>query len=228
MQILSVDTSSTSCSVAVCREDVLLAEVTNDIKETHAKHLMGMIDNAIRLSGLDLSLLDGFAVTQGPGSFTGLRIGIATVKGLAAATGKPIAGVSALDALAAQGSGFNGLICALMDARRGEVYAAVYRRTAEGLTKLSEEAAMAPDAVFGSLGEPAYFIGQGAVVYRDAIRKAMGDASRFAPPALNTIRASVLSQLSLPRFKSGRTDDTSGFMPVYLRKSDAEINLRKD
>jgi len=202
--------------------------VTNDVEQTHAKHLMGMIDSAIRLSGSDLASVDGFAVAQGPGSFTGLRIGIATVKGLAAATGKPMAGVSTLDALAAQGSGFNGLVCALMDARRGEVYAALYSQATTGLTKLSDEMVTTPEAVLDGLDEPSFFIGQGAVVYRHLIREAKGGAAHFAPPALNAIRASTLVQLSLARFSAGQTDDVAGFVPVYLRKSDAEINLRKD
>lgn len=227
MHILSVDTATTSCSVAITRNQSLLAEVTNDTGQTHAKHLMGMIDMVINLSGLTMSDLDGFAVTRGPGSFTGLRIGVASIKGLATATRKPLVGVSTLDALALQAAGPSMLICPLLDARRGEVYYSRYRYANGMPAQLVEEKVASPiDAVRG-LKEESLFVGEGAIVYRDLLVEALGGLARFAPVVQNTIRASTVAHLSLPAFEAGHTDDVANFAPVYIRKSDAEINRNR-
>lgn len=227
MRILSVDTATTSCSVAVTRNQSLLAEVTNDTPQTHARHLMGMIDTAIGLSGLTMSDLDGFAVTQGPGSFTGLRIGIASIKGLAAATGKPLVGVSTLDTLVMQAACSSMLICPLLDARRGEVYFSRYRYGNGKLEQLVEEGVSTPADAIEGLNEASLFVGQGAMIYRDLLMDALGGFALFAPVIQNTIRASTVAYLSLPAFEAGHTDDIARFVPAYIRRSDAEINLKK-
>ena len=227
MHILSLDTATTSCSVAITRNQSLLAEVTNDIGQTHAKHLMGMIDGAIDLSGLTMADFDGFAVTRGPGSFTGLRIGIASIKGLATATGKPLVGVSTLETLALQAAGPSMLICPLLDARRGEVYYSRYRYANGNLEQLIEEGVSSPADAIRGLDEETLFVGEGAIVYRDVLMENLGGLARFAPVIQNSIRASTVAHLSLPSFEAGHTDDVASFVPVYIRKSDAEINRNK-
>ena len=144
MIILAVDTATTSCSVAIIDKKCVLAEITLLREETHSKHLMDMIHTAIGFSGLKLSDLDGFAVVRGPGSFTGLRIGITTVKGLAAGLKKPLVGISSLEALAMQASHSPYLICPLLDARRGEVYFSRYRFDRGPFKRGGEGASLCP------------------------------------------------------------------------------------
>lgn len=224
MRILSVDTATTSCSVAITEGPTSLSEVTNDIGQTHAKHLMGMIQSATELAGVGISDIDGFAVARGPGSFTGLRIGIATVKGLAAATGKPVAGVSTLSALAMQVAGTSMAICPLIDARRGEVYHCRYRYGEGGLKSLGEEAVAAPDEAIRDLKEPTLFVGGGARLYRELLADTLGESARFAPVIQDTIRASTIGLLGLEAFRAGLEENAADVVPVYIRRSDAEIN----
>ncbi|MEE8399864.1 MAG: tRNA (adenosine(37)-N6)-threonylcarbamoyltransferase complex dimerization subunit type 1 TsaB [Desulfobacterales bacterium] len=224
MRILAVDTATTSCSVAIVDTDAVLAEVTTGIQQTHAKHLMGMIDTVIDRSATPFSDLDGFAVTRGPGSFTGLRIGIATVKGLATASGKPLVGVSTLDALAMQGASSSHLICSLLDARRGEVYSSRYRYVNGCLEMERDEAVSTAEKAISDVNETCLFLGNGAVLYRKIIEESLGERAQFAPSFHDTIRASTVAHLSMTAFETGHTDNVGEFVPVYIRKSDAEIH----
>ncbi|MBE9530714.1 MAG: tRNA (adenosine(37)-N6)-threonylcarbamoyltransferase complex dimerization subunit type 1 TsaB [Proteobacteria bacterium] len=225
MKILAVDTATKSCSVAVVQEKSLLAEITTVKKQTHSKHLMEMINRVMGLSGLALSELDGFAVTRGPGTFTGLRIGISSVKGLSTASGKPVVGVSSLDALAVQASFFPYLICPLIDARKGEVYSSRYRFRNGHLKKEADEHVFPPEKAVFDLNETCLFIGDGALIYQKMILNKMGKSAFFAPSFQNTIRASTVAYLSMNRFKNDDTDDVGMFVPHYIRRSDAELNL---
>ena len=225
MKILAVDTATRSCSVAVIKGKSLLAEMTTVKKQTHSKHLMEMINRVMELSGVALSELDGFAVTRGPGSFTGLRIGISSVKGLSAASGKCVVGVSSLDALAVQASFFPYLICPLIDARKGEVYFSRYRFQNGQLEKEADEQVFSPEEALVDLDETCLFIGDGALSYQQMISDKMGASAFFASSFQNTIRASTVAYLSLNKFKTNDTDDVGRLVPRYIRKSDAEINL---
>jgi len=227
MKILAVDTSTMSCSVAVTDKDSLLAEATSVREQTHSKHLMDMVDSVIDFSGLAISELDGFAVTRGPGTFTGLRIGISTVKGLATASGKPVVGISSLDALAKQCAYASNLICSLIDARRGEVYFARYRFLDGVLEKVIEERVLPPAQAVSDINEPALFVGNGARLYQDIILEKVAEQACFAMPCHNTIRASTVAQLSLGRFEKNDTDDVGMFVPHYIRQSDAQLKLNK-
>lgn len=225
MKILAVDTATKSCSVAVVQEKSLLAEITTVRKQSHSKQLMEMINRVIGLSGLALSELDGFAVTRGPGTFTGLRIGISAVKGLSVAYGKPIVGVSSLGALAMQASYFPYLICPLIDARKGEVYFSRYRLRNGQLKKEADENVFTPEKALVDLNEPCLFIGDGALNYQQMILNKMGTSAFFASSFQNTIRASTVAYLSMKKFKNNDTDDVVRFVPHYIRRSDAELNL---
>ncbi len=225
MRILAVDTATTSCSVAIVDKASLLSEFTLDREETHSKHLMNMIKAAVRMAGLNFSDLDGFAVTRGPGSFTGLRIGISTIKGLAVASEKPVVGVSSLKALALQVSYSRDLICPILDARKGEVYYSRYRFLSDHLRKQTKERVAPPDQAVDDLNESCLFVGNGALLYKEMILEKMGKFASFAPLIQNTIRASTMAYLSMAKFENNDTDDIEKILPYYIRKSDAELNL---
>ena len=225
MKILAVNTATKCCSVGIVDKDFLLVELILTTGQTHSKHLTEMINRAINLSGLAISDLDGFAVTMGPGSFTGLRIGISTVKGLVMGTGKPLVGVSTLDALAMQATFCPHLVCSLLDARKGEVYFSRYRFVDGALKKEGIEGVFAPPKVLDDINEPCLFIGDGALLYQNEIVYRMGKLAHFAPPNQNAIRASTVAYLAMDRFVKQETDDVIHFVPHYIRKSDAEIKI---
>lgn len=227
MRILAVDTATTSCSVAIVDKTSLLSEFTIDREETHSKHLMDMIKAVLRMAGLNFSDLDGFAVTRGPGSFTGLRIGLSTIKGLAVASEKPVVGVSSLEALAFQVSYSRDLICPILDARKGEVYFSRYRFLNGHLKKQTKERVAPPDKAVDDLNESCLFVGNGALLYKEMILEKMGGLASIAPMIQNTIRASTMAYLSMTKFEKNDTDDIEKIMPYYIRKSDAELNLMK-
>ena len=225
MRILAVDTATTSCSVAIVDKTSLLSEFILDREETHSKHLMDMIKASLRMSGLNFSDLDGFAVTRGPGSFTGLRIGISTIKGLAVASEKPVVGVSSLKALAFQVSYSRDLLCPILDARKGEVYFSRYKFLNGHLQKQTKEGVAPPDQAVDDLNESCLFVGNGALLYKEMILEKMGKFASFAPVIQNTIRASTMAYLSMAKFENNDTDDIEKILPYYIRKSDAELNL---
>ena len=225
MKILAVDTATKSCSVAIIEAGSLSAELTTLKNQTHSKHLMELIHNGLGMSGFSAADLDGLAVTIGPGSFTGLRIGVSTIKGLAHALDKPVVGISSLDALAWQCADRSYLICPLLDARKGEVYSATYRFENDTLTQKSLENATAPEAAVEGLKEPCVFIGSGAQLYRRNITNVLGNLANFAPEDQNIIRASSVGFLSMEKFKTHDTSEAAGLVPHYIRKSDAELNF---
>ena len=225
MRILAVDTATTSCSVAIVDQTSLISEFTIDREETHSKHLMDMIMTVTRMSGINFSDLDGFTVTRGPGSFTGLRIGISTIKGLAMASEKPVVGVSSLETLALQASYSQDLICPILDARKGEVYFSRYRFQKGHLKRQTKERVAPPDKAVDNLKESCLFVGNGALLYKEMILEKMGEFASFAPMIQNTIRASTLAYLSMAKFENNDTDDVEKIEPYYIRKSDAELNL---
>ncbi len=223
MRILAVDTSTPSCSVAVVAGNDLLAEITAGNGQTHSRHLMVLIDSALELAGTNLSKTDGLAFTSGPGSFTGLRIGISTMLGIGAATGKPIAGISGLDALAMQAAAPDITICPLIDGRRNEVYCARYRWVNEVLVKEMAEQVLSLEHAIAGLKTPVLFAGNGAQLYRALLREHLGDGARFARNCQNTLRASTVAWLSMKRFETGDVDDIYRFKPMYIRRPDAKI-----
>ncbi len=225
MKILAVDTATKSCSVAIIEAGSLSAELTTLKDQTHSKQLMELIHKGLEMSGFSADELDGLAVTVGPGSFTGLRIGISTIKGLAHALEKPVVGISSLDVLAWQCADRSYLICPLLDARKGEVYSATYRFNNDTLTPKSPEIASAPEAAIQKIKEPCVFIGSGAQLYRRNISTVLGDLAYFAPESQNIIRASSVAFLSMERFETRDTVEAADLVPHYIRKSDAELNF---
>ena len=227
MKILAIDTATLSCSVALVNDDRLLAENTLVNDQTHSKHIMVLIQQVLDMSGVSVSDVDGFAATHGPGTFTGLRIGMSTVKGLAEAGDKPLVGVSSLAALAWQADP-SALICPLIDARRKEVYFAHYRFEDGKLKEVTPEAVGSVEEAIREICSPCCFIGSGASLYGEFIREQIGGLAIFARCYQNTIRASTVAHLSRERLANyDPARDRDRFLPRYLRLSDAEIHLTK-
>jgi tRNA threonylcarbamoyladenosine biosynthesis protein TsaB len=226
MRILAVDTASGSGSVAVADGENLLAEISSARQETHSRYLMTLIDRALRISGLGLKEIDGFAVTRGPGSFTGLRIGISTVKGLAWVTQKPAVGISSLEGLAVQAAPTSRLICAMLDARNHEVYVGRYRFVEGRLECELDEQTASPAVAIAGIGDSCLFIGNGALRYREMITDQLGERAIFASSFQHPLRAAAIWHLSRLEFSENRTDNAATLAPRYLRKSYAELKIK--
>jgi len=224
MKILAVDTATSGCSVALTDGEHLLSEINLVSTQTHSRHLTGMIREACRLAGLAVGEMDAYAVVKGPGSFTGLRIGVSTVKGLAEAAGRPIVGISALQALAGQAAASTPLVCPLIDARRGEVYFSTYRMIDSIFVEQHPEGVMRPEHAFHSIDAPCTFVGNGAVLYRSLIRDNLGDGAYFASAPAHVIRAFTVARLACKRLENGDSDEVTYLVPTYVRKSDAQIS----
>jgi tRNA threonylcarbamoyladenosine biosynthesis protein TsaB len=231
MKILAVDTATGTCSVAVCLDESLLAEINLFRRQTHSRHLMEMIDQVLAISGEKLSGIDVFAVTRGPGSFTGLRMGLSCVKGLAYALDKPVIGVSCLDVLAFQAGGWElddgpGTICTILDARKKEIYFSRYDRRNGKLEKNGDEIVVSPEALDGRVEGRCLFVGDGALLYKGLLKRLFKDSAVFVPPPQNYIRAHSVACLSLQRFSDSGADELAGLVPRYIRKSDAELGFK--
>jgi len=225
MKLLAVDTATESCSVAVMEQETPLAEVTTANGRTHSKHLMRMIDTVIGMAGIRVDQLEGFAATVGPGSFTGLRIGISAVKGLAYALRKPVVGISSLDALAWQCNPTPFLICAVIDARKKEVYSCRYRFAHQAMVKKGSEQVASPIDTVRDIHEPCIFVGNGAILYRELISEEMEESALFTDGSQNIIRASTVGRLSLSSINQKPTEDVKSLVPRYIRKSDAQLKI---
>jgi tRNA threonylcarbamoyladenosine biosynthesis protein TsaB len=220
MIILAVDTASKSCSVAIMSEHSILSEITIVTQKTHSRYLMEMIEFAIHRSGISKQDLDGYAVTKGPGSFTGLRIGISTMKGFSEATGKPIVGVSSLDALAVSFSFSAFPVCAMLDAKRGEVYYAWYHFTDGTMKKQKQDAVASPKFISADLETPCLLVGDGSEVYREVLMDQNRRDVFFSLPSQNMIRAAHVGYLGIEKIHNHDTLDTV-LIPHYIRKCDA-------
>lgn len=224
MKILGIESSSLVAGVALVTDGVLTAEYTMNDKKTHSQTLLPMLDEVCRLLQLDLEVLDAIAVSAGPGSFTGLRIGSATAKGLGLALKKPLVSVPTLDALAYNLWGSEALICPIMDARRNQVYTGLYHVRAD-LEVLKPSCAMDMHELIQELnrrGERVIFLGDGVPVYAAMVEKELQAAFAFAPPQMNRQRASSVAVLGMLAMKDGRWETAAAHKPEYLRKPQAE------
>lgn len=224
MRILGIESSSLVASVAIVEDETTMAEYTVNFKKTHSQTLLPMIDEMVKLLEIDLSTVDAIAVSGGPGSFTGLRIGSATAKGLGLALHKPLIHVPTLDATAYNLYGTEALICPIMDARRNQVYTGIYRFK-ESFEIVHGQDAMDIDELIGilnSMREPVIFLGDGVPVFRSRIEETLTVRALFAPAHVNRQRASAVAALGAVYFKEGKTETAMEHKPDYLRKSQAE------
>ncbi|MGI9953486.1 tRNA (adenosine(37)-N6)-threonylcarbamoyltransferase complex dimerization subunit type 1 TsaB [Moorellaceae bacterium AZ2] len=225
MLVLGIETSTSVVSVALVDAQKLLAEVYLDSKQHHSRRLLPVISSLLKEAGIKIKDLAGIAVALGPGSFTGLRIGLATAKGLAHAGGKPLVGIPTLDALALNAAGVGGLICPVLVARRQEVYAAVYRWQEGRLCCLASHQAVNPSswvAQLASYGEPVYFLGDAVMPYRKVWQE-LGNKAVFLPPENALPRAAQIARQGQKRLSRDQVDDLFQLKPLYLRPSAAEL-----
>lgn len=225
MNILAIDASGIAGSVAYRKDGRLVGEYYICDKLTHSQTIMPMLENLKALLKIELEEVDAVAVTSGPGSFTGLRIGVTAAKTLALALEVPIVGVPTLDVIAGAAAFAECLICPLMDARRNQVYTALYKWEGDSLQRLSDYLAIDMDeylAMLDKKGEKILFLGDGAIAFKGAIQEVMGEKALFAPSFVNLQHASVLAEEGARRLEAGQGEDPSSFVPMYLRKSQAE------
>jgi tRNA threonylcarbamoyladenosine biosynthesis protein TsaB len=225
MKILSVDTSTPTCTVGIVSGDQVLAESVDSSGQTHARHLMGMIDKTLTAAGMAIKDVDGFAVVTGPGTFTGLRIGIGTVKGLAFALSRPVVGVTSLAALAAQADLPTNFICPVMDARRNEVYYGLYRSQNGKLSQVGTHGVGKPVDLTKNIDAPCQFLGQGARLYRETFDALLGSLSQFSESGVDTIQAKTIARLARGQFQKNETQPLQSVAPYYIRRSDAELRF---
>ena len=250
MKICAIDSSGLVAGVAIAEDGICTAEYNIQYKVTHSQTLLPMLDEICRRVSVDISDIDAYAVAAGPGSFTGLRIGIATVKGLGLAVDRPVAQVPTLEALAYNAYGSDSLICPIMDARRDQVYTGIYE-----FDRISQNSAKHPVAhstrrikcvhrqsamgfselcdILNELGRDVLFIGDGIPVFRDAMEDKLEVGYDLAPLHMNRQKASALAALAEFYISSdedeirelgleGTVTDADGLTPIYLRPSQAE------
>lgn len=227
MRILALDSSGLTASVAVVEDEQILFEYTMNYKKTHSQTLLPMLDEAVRMTGLSLGSVDAIAVAGGPGSFTGLRIGSATAKGLGFALDKPLIHVPTVDAMAYRMFGCSGLICPIMDARRNQVYTGIYQMDGDKLQVLEAQMAVEIDELAKKLctyGKPVIFLGDGVPVHKDRLEKELmtNHDIAFAPAHMNQQRAAAVGMLGIQYYKEGKTETAMEHKPDYLRVSQAE------
>ena len=221
MLTLAFDTSSRTAAVAVLRDDTIFYESIINTGLNHSEVLMPEIDYACRRVGIKISDVNLFACTLGPGSFTGLRIGVSTLKGLMLATGTPAAGVSSLAAVVLNIGTTSKLICSMIDAGRGQVYVAYFRYNDKNiLQQISEEKAVKPQEIINNTDKNTLFVGDGAIKYADIIKNIKSEVS-IASDLQHYIRASAVGILGRKKFAEKDLLDASTLVPIYLRSADA-------
>ena len=224
MRILGIESSSLVASAAIVTDDILTAEYTVNFKKTHSQTLLPMIDEIVTMTETELDSIDAIAVSGGPGSFTGLRIGSATAKGLGLALKKPLIHVPTVDALAYNLWGAKDLVCPIMDAKRNQVYTGIYRMRG-GMEAVKAQCAMDMGQLMeelNELGEAVIFLGDGVPVYRQQAESLAKIPISFAPAHMNRQRAGAVASLGAVYYAQGKIETAAEHGPDYLRKSQAE------
>jgi len=253
MKILAIDTSTMLGGIAIMDELNLIAETRLNVKSTHSERLMTEIEHCLKQSSLKISDIDAFAVAIGPGSFTGLRIGLSTVKGLSYATGKPIVSVPTLDALALNFPYSRYPVCTMLDARKKEVYAALFKWEDDDFVRLINDVSVNPSELLEKLNEicpspiplprgegargrvesvlsddKIIFAGEGAVIYRDKIIESMGEKATFASPEKTVPSPANVASIGLKKAILKEFSEPVTLIPIYIRKSEAEVKSKKN
>ncbi len=225
MKILAFDSSGLVASVAVLEEEQLIAEYTINYKKTHSQTLLPMLDAIVKMTELDLDTVDAIAVAAGPGSFTGLRIGSATAKGLGLALNKPLVSVPTLEGIAYNLYGSEAVLCPMMDARRDQVYTGLYTFKKDTFRILHPQTACPVDEILTlcrERREPVIFLGDGVPVYRARIEERMEGDYSFAPAHVSRQRAGAVGMRAFALLKEGRQETAAEHAPEYLRETQAE------
>ncbi len=223
MKILAIDTTGDTCSVAYGRDGKLICDIYLHDKNTHSINLMPIVDNCLALANVDIDDIDAFAVAVGPGSFTGIRIGVCSVKGFASLKNKPCIEVNTLDGLARNAQGFFGTICPLIDARRTESYFAVYHGDKSAVTKISDYGADKLELIFNDLPDgDVCFTGDGALAYRDFIVESLGQRAYFLNDANMLQDAKSILKIAFEKAEKEEFISSFDIMPYYHKVSQAE------
>ncbi len=226
MKLLAIDTSGPVCGVAMMKEGAIVYEASAINRMTHSVNLLPMIDTACQSAGLTIADLDRIAVVSGPGSFTGVRIGVSTVKGLAHAHNTPCVAVDALEAMAAGVGDFGGLICPIQDARAGQVYGAAFTQGDARPERLMDDIPLKLEEyveTIRSFGDRFLFLGDGMPVHRARLEKLLGDAAVFARPQMAFLRPASVAYLA------SLAEETVTYLalePLYLRAPNAALNKK--
>jgi tRNA threonylcarbamoyladenosine biosynthesis protein TsaB len=226
LKLLTIDTSTSTCSVSLTIGERVVSECLLNLEKTLASRLLRSIDTALGEAGLGVTELDGIGIALGPGSFTGLRVGIATVKGLAFAAKKPVVGFSSLAMLAMNLPWAAYPVCPMFDAKKKEIYTAVY--TCRELPEpVIDDCVVSPGDFLGMLEGGTIFVGEGALAYRELIVARLGDKALFAPSSAQLPRASQGAVLARKAFARGEIIPVANLVPRYIRVSEAELAKMK-
>ncbi len=230
MRILGLDSSGLVASVAIVEDTELRGEYTINYKKTHSQTLLPMLDTVAKMIELDLNTIDAIAVAGGPGSFTGLRIGSATAKGLGLALQKPIIHVSTVEALAYNLAGHRDMVCPLMDARRNQAYTGLYSFDGNQMQTICPQCAVGIEEIIEKVNEQnraVVFLGDGVPVFTSYIEEHCKVPYTFAPAHLNKQRAGAVAALGMLFYKKGIFESATDHKPDYLRISQAERELKE-
>jgi tRNA threonylcarbamoyladenosine biosynthesis protein TsaB len=225
--VIGLDSATNVAGLAIANEQEIIAEVHLNTNKNHSQRLMPTLDWLLKETGYELKDIDAYAVAYGPGSFTGLRIGLATVKALAHTQEKPVIGISTLDSLAHNLGGARGYICPILNARRNEVYSALYRGEGTSVERIGEYEAINPEILLeklNQLDEYITFVGDGIAVYRDLIQAKLPKGI-LAQISNCNCRAAQVAMLGMKKLLEGNVSSPLDLEPVYLRQSEAEIKL---
>jgi len=224
--LLALETTGMCGSIALVAEGVCVAEFSLQTRATHSRRLLHGVEWLLNQVGCDWPQIHGIAVSLGPGSFTGLRIGLSTAKGLAMAADKPLVGVPTLDALAAQFAHLAHPLCVVLDARKKEVYAAFYESSAHGaFRRTSDFLVLAPETLAAKITVPTVLVGDGAVLYEERFRELLGDLALPLPSSCYFPRAATVGMLAWPLYRRRDFLEPAAAVPIYVRASDAELNF---
>ncbi len=228
MKILALDTSGQNCSVCIMNEEKVICDFNLSTGTTHSETLLPIIDTLCKFSKIELDDIDVLACALGPGSFTGLRIGIATLKGFCLGAEKKVVGISTLEGLAYNTSEFDGIVCSVLDAKNNNVYAGIYKYENSKPTRITDYITEDLDTLIKILKEynsKILFVGDGAQSFKERFENEFGDKASFAPIHLNNQLASSIAKAALDRAQNNDFDDMDKLNPLYLKKSQAERML---
>lgn len=230
MLIFGIDTCCMAATAALVDEKVLLAQTVVNHGKTHSQMMMPQVEEMFKLTGIDPKSVDAFAAAVGPGSFTGVRIGVATAKAMAQAAQKPCIAVSTLEALAYSSKYFDGIVAPILDARRNQVYNALFDCKKGISTRITPDRALALSELLEELkgyNKDVIFMGDGTLVFEDEIREALGERAFFATKTTRMNLAGAVAELGLEKFKAGETVAYGELVPEYVRLSQAEQDRLK-
>jgi len=226
MKILGIDTSTMTAGVGIIEGEELLVDLKFDVKITYSEVLLPTVDLALKMARLKIGDLDGFAISIGPGSFTGLRIGLSTVKGLCFATGKPLVSVPSLDALASLSLYSQHPVAPLLDAKKDQVYAAIYDTGEGGLKRQTPYLVVEIEELVKRISKRTLFVGPGAKLYHRELVSLLGEKACFSPGEQSAPSGVSVARLGLGKLLQGQTEDITDLEPLYIRMSEAELKFK--